>query len=145
MIVRTFTDADLDTARALWAATEHLGPVDSADLDRARAVAPELVVVAEIEGEVAGVVLGGDDGRRGWISRLAVATGHRRRGVARALVSQLETRLAARGCVQVNLLVFAGNDGGRATWEQLGYDGHEKVVLYTRRLEPDLERHPGGR
>lgn len=139
MIVRTLTDADLDAVTALWEATEHLGSVPAADVARVRAATPELVLVAEDDGEVVGVVLGSDDGRRGWISRLAVWPSHRRRGVGRALVAELERRLAARGCPQVNLLVLAGNDGGRATWDALGYESTDDVVLYRRKLAADAD------
>lgn len=135
MHVRTLEDDDLEAAMGLWAATEHLGPPPTDDLDRLRSMTPQLVLVAESGGAVVGVVLGGDDGRRGWISRLAVAASHRRRGVARALVAELEQRLAAAGCQQVNLLVYGHNDEGRALWEELGYEGSDGIAMYRRRLD----------
>lgn len=136
--VRTFRDDDLGAARELWTAAEHLGPPPTRDLDRVRAVTPELVVVAELDDAVVGVALGGDDGRRGWISRLAVAETARRRGVARALVHELEDRLAHRGCRQINVLVFADNRPGRTLWEEAGYQHSSGVVMYRRPLDgPD--------
>ncbi len=136
--MRTLEDRDVPSATALWAATENLGPPPTDDLARVRARTPELVLVAEFDGHVVGVVLGGDDGRRGWISRLAVAGSARRRGVARALVRELEERLASRGCPQVNVLVFADNHAGRALWETAGYAHSEGVAMYRRSLDgPD--------
>lgn len=135
MRTRPLSDPDLDAALALWARSEHLGPVPRAEVEQLRAFDPELVLVADLDGEVVGVVLGSFDGRRGWINRLAVDPSVRRRGVGRALVRELERRLAARGCVQVNLLVFDDNDGGRALWRELGYGELERVVLCSRRLD----------
>ena len=146
VVVRTLEDDDLDAALTLWAATEHLGPTPREELDALRAHDPELVLAAVAVADAAdapagallGVVLGSFDGRRGWISRLAVAHAARRRGVARRLVVEVERRLAARGCRQVNLLTFTENHAGRALWEALGYHGLEQVVLYSRRLHaPD--------
>ncbi len=137
--VRTFVDDDLDGALALWADTEHLGPVALDDLHRVRGATPELVLVAEDEGRVVGVVLGSDDARRGWINRLAVAATERRRGIARALIAELESRLRARGCVQVNLLVYAHNPAGRALWDGLGYTSSDDLVMYRRRLDEDAD------
>jgi ribosomal protein S18 acetylase RimI-like enzyme len=133
--VRTLVDDDLDGALALWAGTEHLGPVALDDVHRVRRGTPELVLVAEDGGGIVGVVLGSDDARRGWINRLAVATHARRRGVARALIAELEARLRARGCVQVNLLVYAHNQPGRAMWDGLGYTSSDDLVMYRRRLD----------
>ena len=137
--VATFEDHHLDAAVALWAATEHLGPTPPDEVAALRAHDPGLVLVAEDDGELLGVVLGSFDGRRGWISRLAVADTARRRGVARALVAEVERRLAARGCRQVNLLTFDDNADGRALWASLGYHATERVVLYSRTLADDAD------
>jgi ribosomal protein S18 acetylase RimI-like enzyme len=134
--VRPLAPDELDAALDLWARTEHLGPVPRAEVEQLRAFDPSLVLAADLQGVVVGVVLGSFDGRRGWINRLAVDPPARRLGVARALVVELERRLAERGCQQVNLLVFDDNDAGRALWRDLGYGELERVVLCSRRLTP---------
>lgn len=140
MDIRTLTTEDLDAALELWARTEQLGTVTRAEVEGLLAHDAELVLAA-VDGDVlVGVVLGSYDGRRGWINRLAVDGGVRRQGVGRALIAELEHRLAARGCVRVNLLVFSGNDAGRGLWETLGYGTTEDVVLYGRALSDDHAR-----
>jgi ribosomal protein S18 acetylase RimI-like enzyme len=135
MRVHPLTHDDLAAALELWARTEHLGPVPRAEVESLLGADPDLVLAAHHEGVLVGVVLGSYDGRRGWINRLAVDAAHRRRGVAAVLLAELEERLRARGCVQVNLLVFSDNRTGRAFWERHGYDGTEEVALYHRRLD----------
>jgi ribosomal protein S18 acetylase RimI-like enzyme len=135
MRVHPLASDDLDVALELWARTEHLAAVPRAEVEALLRTDPDLVLAASADGGLVGVVLGSFDGRRGWVNRLAVDPSARRRGVATALMTELETRLRARGCVQVNLLVFSHNDPGRTFWEDLGYGGTEEVVLYHRRLD----------
>lgn len=80
-----------------------------------------LLVAVDSRGDIVGVVLGTFDGRRGWIFRLAVHSGSRRGGVARALITELEMRLAAAGAARVNLLVLPDNVDGLRFWQRLGY------------------------
>jgi ribosomal protein S18 acetylase RimI-like enzyme len=135
MRVQPLAADDLAAALDLWARTEHLGPVPRAEVESLLGADPDLVLAAHHDGDLVGVVLGSYDGRRGWINRLAVDAGHRRHGVAAALLAELEERLRARGCLQVNLLVFSENRAGRAFWERHGYDSTEEVALYHRRLD----------
>jgi GNAT superfamily N-acetyltransferase len=54
---------------------------------------------------VNGDEIGTFDGRRGWLNRLATSPDRRGKGIATALVRDLERRLLAKGCVKINLLV----------------------------------------
>lgn len=145
MNVRTLRTDDLDAALALWEATEHLGRVPRDEVESVMAFDGGLVLAAEHDGWLVGVVLGTYDGRRGWIQRLAVEPAHRRSGVARSLIVELERRLLERGCQQVNLLVFDHNVVGRVFWEGLGYEGTEQLVMYRRRLDDDAPAaYPAG-
>lgn len=135
MRIDTLTDEQVEAALALWAATEHLGPVAPEELDQLRRHDPELVLGArDDDGRLLGVVIGAWDGRRGMINRLAVDPAARRRGVAQALAKEIEDRLHARGCRRVSLLVFAGNRGGREFWRQAGYREFEDVVMFSREI-----------
>lgn len=145
MNVRTLHIDDLDAALALWEATEHLGRVPRDEVERVMAFDGDLVLAAEHDGRLVGVVVGTYDGRRGWIQRLAVEPALRRSGVARSLITELEHRLLERGCQQVNLLVFDDNTVGQAFWEGLGYDGTERLVMYRRRIDDAaLAGYPAG-
>ena len=64
----------------------------------------DLLLVAESSGRVVATVLGGWDGWRGHIYRLAVHPHHRRRGIARTLVGELELRLRNRGARRIYAL-----------------------------------------
>jgi ribosomal protein S18 acetylase RimI-like enzyme len=138
MRTRPLEPTDLDAALALWERTEHLAPVSRDEVVDLSRHDQGLVLVAETDdGTLVGAALGGFDGRRGWISRLAVAPEHRRTGVASALVADLEARLLARGCRQVNLMLMDGNAAGRRFWTDRGYAITDEVALVHRRLDGD--------
>ncbi|MET0492410.1 MAG: GNAT family acetyltransferase [Actinoplanes sp.] len=118
--IRQFVWDDYDAVLAVWAAAGR-EVVPRAELEAKLTRDPELFLVAEAAGAVAGVVLGTYDGRRGWILRLAVHPGSRRQGIATGLVDEVESRLRALGCPRINLLVLPDNTAGLRFWQALGY------------------------
>lgn len=122
--IREFTLADSDAVRSLWVAAG-LKPSRSDTYEAMAKVAtrnPGLALVAENEnGLIVGTVNGADDGRRGWVYRLAVHPEARKEGLGRRLVKELEGRLRAQGCEKLNLLVERDNPDAIAFWRRLGY------------------------
>jgi ribosomal protein S18 acetylase RimI-like enzyme len=92
----------------------------------------ELFLVAIIDGAVAGTVMGGYDGHRGWVYAIMVSSSCRRKGVGSALIRRLEVLLVGRGCMKVNLQVRASNAGVVAFYEQLGYTIEERISMGKR-------------
>jgi ribosomal protein S18 acetylase RimI-like enzyme len=86
---------------------------------------PDLFLVAEVESDIIGAVLGGYDGRRGLVYHLAVHQEHRNAGVGRSLMQELESRLRSKGCLKYYLLVTYDNHGARRFYEDLGWERME--------------------
>lgn len=82
---------------------------------------PDLFLVAEIHGRIIGAVLGGFDGRRGMMYHLAVAHEYRHHGIAAALMSELEAKLRAKGCIRYYLLVTQDNNEAIQFYEARGW------------------------
>jgi ribosomal protein S18 acetylase RimI-like enzyme len=87
----------------------------------------EDVLVALVDGQVAGYVqlaratpLAASDHVR-MISGIAVAAGHRRRGVGRALVDAAAAEARARGATRLTLRVLAPNSDARDLYESAGF------------------------
>jgi ribosomal protein S18 acetylase RimI-like enzyme len=116
-------------SRTLWnEAFPHDNPWNAAktSIPEKLKVHPELLLVAIERGTVAGSIMGGYDGHRGWISRAAVLRSYRGRGIGKALVEEVEKRLAALGCIEVNLQVVASNAAVAGFDRSLGYRVEER-------------------
>ncbi len=134
MPVREFDlDRDYEAALALWQTGGPgvgMGRSDTRpEIAKKLAHDPDLCLVAEVDGRLAGTVLGGFDGRRGLVYHLAVAPDLRRRGVARALMAELERRLEARGCRRCYLLVRRGNAEALSFYAALGWSEMDVHLL----------------
>jgi ribosomal protein S18 acetylase RimI-like enzyme len=120
--LRTCSRDDVDAVLALWKRSGVAGSlIDTADelltrLDRDA----ELFVVAETDGKIGGTLIGGWDGWRGNMYRLVVDRDCRRRGIARALVREVESRLVLKGARRVTALVLREEDGASAFWSAVG-------------------------
>src|SRR5689334_3954259 len=75
-------------------------------IDKKLAVDDQLFFVAVVGGSVAGTVMAGYDGHRGWIYSLAVAPPFRRRRIGAQLMAAAENALTQRGCVKINLQIM---------------------------------------
>ena len=95
---------------------------------------PDLFLVAEEEGEIVGVVMGAWDGRRGWINHLAVKPNHRREGIGRALITEVEKRLFDRGAKKVNAQIYKWNTDSFDFFKSAGYDVHSDLVMVGKHL-----------
>jgi ribosomal protein S18 acetylase RimI-like enzyme len=89
----------------------------------------DLFLVAEEEGKVIGTVIGGFDGRRGIIYHLAVDRAFRGRGLGRTLMNQVESRLAAKGCIRAYLLVKPTNLDVLEFYKSLGWEPMPVALL----------------
>ena len=83
---------------------------------------PELFLVACDGDEIIGAVIGGYDGRRGYLYHLGVLPRYQRRGIGRRLVAEAANRLAALGCPKLNLSVAEDNAGAIEFYRALGFE-----------------------
>lgn len=131
--VRSFTWDDWPQVLELWRTAGpgiHLGPSDTPDeIRRKWDHDPDLFLVAQAGHELVGAVMGGYDGRRGLVYHLAVAPRRRHAGIGRALMAEMERRLAAKGCLKSYLLVAPANAEAVAFYRRLGWQAMDMVLL----------------
>jgi ribosomal protein S18 acetylase RimI-like enzyme len=96
---------------------------------------PGGLLLLEMEGTLAGAVMAGYDGHRGWVNYLAVDPGRQGQGLGRLLMSEAEKYLRARGCPKVNLQVRTSNEQAVAFYQRLGYRVDEAVSMGKRLTE----------
>ena len=96
---------------------------------------PDLFLLVEVDGKLAGSVLGGFDGRRGMVYHLAVAKQYRQKGIGEMLMDELERRLKAKGCIRSYLLVTLENENAMRFYEKRGWAHMSNVKTYGKDLE----------
>jgi ribosomal protein S18 acetylase RimI-like enzyme len=94
------------------------------------------LVATDEAGHVVGSVIGGWDGWRGNIYRLAVAPAARRRKVAAALVNEVSVRLGReKGARRITALVEKAHPDAMGFWDSMASDGYifePRLVRYVR-------------
>lgn len=122
---------DAGAVVALWDACGLTRPWNDAHADFALAVAGpgSAVLVAREDGALAGSVMVGFDGHRGWVYYLAVAPEARRGGVGRALMAAAEAWLRVRGAPKIQLMVREDNAAALGFYEALGLERQKVVTL----------------
>jgi ribosomal protein S18 acetylase RimI-like enzyme len=121
MSIRPAAAGEAEAILALWSAAEAHPTIT----DTVSAVAhlirehPGSLLVAQVDGRLAGTVIAVTDGWRGSLYRLAVLPEFRRRGIARALVTEALRRLQDRGIERVSALVIEEDQRAAAFWSSL--------------------------
>jgi len=134
--IRPCSVEEIQGVLELWrAANATPGVTDTAeDLRRAVLDGPAHVLVAEAGGRLIGSIIGTFDGWRGNIYRLAVHPDHRRQGVARALLAEVERRLTHQGVKRITAIVEKDRPWAMGFWEAVGYRVDERVVRRVRNI-----------
>ncbi len=98
---------------------------------------PDLFIGAFDGGRMIGVAIATDDGRKGWINRLAVLPDHRRKGVGRALVDACEDALRRRGRGVFSILIEGRNEASEQLFVTSGYRDESYIRYYAKRDSED--------
>ena len=122
---------DYEKVYALWMSCKNMGfnDIDDSKEGIARFLErnPNTSFVAIENDELLGIILGGHDGRRGYIYHMSVAENHRKKGIGSALVEKCLESFKNEKISKVALLVFKYNETGNAFWEKQGFILREDI------------------
>lgn len=138
MNIRLMSVDDYNVVYNLWLSCSGMGLNDLDDseegirkfLERN----PETCFVAENDGMVIGVIIAGNDGRRGYIYHTAVNPLFRGRGIGRKLVESAMNALKEAGINKVALVVFGRNKDGNEFWEKMGFTVREDLTYRNKTI-----------
>lgn len=126
MLIRTMTIDDYDRVYALWVSTPGMGLNNIDDsregIERFLQRNPTTCFVSEDSDRIIGVILSGNDGRRGFIYHTAVAVDKRKLGIGTLLVQAALAAQREAGISKVALVVFKRNEIGNDFWAELGFN-----------------------
>lgn len=139
MIIRPMLPSDYPEVYALWQVTsaDALSEADSRpNFDRYLARNPSISQVClNDQGQIVGTVLGGHDGRRGYIHHMAVSPEARRQGIARLLAQETLKRLKQAGITKAHIFVFVTNAAGKAAWAAMGWQSREDLMMFSKTID----------
>ena len=75
---------------------------------------------------------------RKWDSALAVHPDHRRKGIATALMLEIERRLKNRGNRIIGVFIETPNDPSKAFFRRMGYEPFDGIVYMSKRESEDI-------
>lgn len=100
----------------------------------------DLFLVAEMEGDIIGYILGGvhlEDAARGKLIRIGVCPGHQRKECGTQLTAELFSRMKSRGVTSVHVTVALENSAARSFYAKIGFVQKEIRENY---FYPDIPR-----
>ena len=136
--ISNFTIESYDRVFDLWKRCEGVGLSDS---DSRENIQPYLErnsgmsLIAELDDELAGVILAGHDGRRGYLHHLAVLPEYRRQGTGKLLVNSCLKKLKEAGILKCHILLFNNNREGLKFWESIGWTFRDDISIVSRFID----------
>jgi N-acetylglutamate synthase len=125
ILIRKFEPKDYDEILGLWNRADL--PVRVQGRDSYANICQQvmqtnvILFVAEIEGRLIGTVLGNHDSRKGWVNRLAIDTGFRRKNLASKLIAEVEKWFELNGIDVFACVIESDNDASMELFSKLGY------------------------
>lgn len=138
MQIREMTIDDYDAVYALWSHTGNLGLRSLDDsregIRRFLKRNPHSNFIAATDHNVIGVILCGNDGRRGYIYHTVVHKNFRNQGIGTQLVNAAINALQKEGITRVCLHVMKTNEPGKRFWINHGWEEKAFLGFYSKSI-----------
>lgn len=139
MHIRAMTEKDFDVVRIIWTKSgiELSASDDPEELLRMITRNPKYCFVLEheeYESTLIGAVLGGFDGRRGWIHHLAVLPEYQKKGYGKMLLNKVITAFENDKIVKIKLEVLESNKKVLDFYERQGWDLRPEITTMSMNL-----------
>jgi ribosomal protein S18 acetylase RimI-like enzyme len=129
--MRLMEIGDYKNLITLWKRTEGVGLSGNDDSEESIKIFldknPHTCFVAEINGEIMGTIMAGNDGRRGHIYHLMVKPEYQKKGIGKELLEKVEKILKSEGIRKIFIVAFKENKTGNRFWGNNGYEIREDL------------------
>ena len=130
--ILVMTEEDYPEIIQLWQNSPGIGLSDAdsqLNISKFLKQNPGLSYVSRVDGVLAGAVLCGTDGRRGYLYHLAVSTTYRRLGIGKILVGKVLTELRKQNIEKCHIFVIANNLEGEEFWKRIGWQKRDDIFV----------------
>ncbi len=137
MDIEPFDLDDYERVYSLWERTEGIGlsTADSKEnISRFLERNPGMSFVCRNGREIAGAVLGGHDGRRGYIHHLAVSGEFQNTGIGTRLLEACIECFERVGIAKCHVFVFGDNLPGRQFWKRRLWAERKELVIFSHEV-----------
>jgi ribosomal protein S18 acetylase RimI-like enzyme len=134
MNIREMTIRDYDEIIELFRNTPGISVREADSRDATEAYLkrnPSLSFVAVGDSKVIGCIMGGHDGRRGYLQHLVVLPEYRNQGIGEKLFMACITALQKIGISKTHIFVFKTNDLANKFWPDKGWILREEINMYS--------------
>jgi ribosomal protein S18 acetylase RimI-like enzyme len=135
--IRIMKSIDYSGAIVLWQSLPGLG-LSSADehdaINHFLKINPNTCFIAKDGGKIIGTVLGGSDGRRGYLYHLAVHKDYQGIGLGRQLSEKCLDALKSQGLKKCHIFVISSNKEGLRFWKRLGWVLRKDILVLSKDL-----------
>jgi len=135
---RTMHISDYEQALQIWQFLPGIGLSGADEKENLRGFLqknPHTCFVALKGGNLIGTILGGSDGRRGYIYHLAVQQSEQNKGVGKKLVDLCLTKLMKSGIQKCHIFVISDNAEGVAFWEKVGWHLRDDILVMSKEIK----------
>jgi ribosomal protein S18 acetylase RimI-like enzyme len=135
--IRTMEVSDYAGSLSLWQSLPGLGLSSSDNEEEIKLFLeknPETCFVAVDFAKIIGTVLGGNDGRRGYIYHLAVHKDYQRKGIGKLLSEKCLRALKAQGLHKCHIFVIRDNLEGLKFWQRIGWLLRQDILVMSKDL-----------
>lgn len=130
------SEADFDAVRSVWTSSgiELTTSDNIRELQRMIQKNPDYCYVLEDAGLIIGAVLGGFDGRRGWIHHLAVYPKYQKKGYGKDLLNKVIDAFEKDNIVKIKLEVLETNKDVINFYLKQGWDLRPEITTMSMNL-----------
>lgn len=134
---REMNAGDYDACITLWKQTEGMGFLES-DTEQSLKFYlernPGISFVCYEDNKIIGAVLGGHDGRRGYIYHLAVDKNYRKKSIGKKLLELTLEKIKYSGIKRCLIMLRSDNKKNKVFWLRNGFFQRDDLQLFSKDL-----------
>lgn len=99
------------------------------EIERMIQLNSDLLLIGKIEEKIIGVVMGGFDGRRGYVHHLAIDPEYQKKGYGKLLMDELIKRYRKKRVHKIHLFIEKRNKDVIQFYRKLGWELREDLIM----------------